>query len=67
LAQYSERFREAYRGYKETGTKEASVDVKEDVKAIDFFHGLDQGRYGAFKTSTRDKPSTRIERGTAAS
>jgi hypothetical protein len=91
LAQYSERFREAYRGYKETGTKEASVDVKEDVKAIDFFHGLDQGRYGAFKTSmlngwaakafdppktindiyqvaaTWVKPSTRIERGTAAS
>jgi len=36
---------------KEAGTKEAPVDVKEDIQAMDFFHGLDQGRYGAFKTS----------------
>jgi hypothetical protein len=36
---------------KEAGTKEAPVDVKEDIQAMDFFHVLDQGRYGVFKTS----------------
>jgi hypothetical protein len=51
LVQYSERFREVYKGYKETGTKAGPVDVKEEVQALDFFHGLDQGRYGVFKTS----------------
>jgi len=51
LAQYSERFHEVYKGYKETGTKAAPVDVKEEVQALDFFYGLDQDRYGAFKTS----------------
>jgi hypothetical protein len=52
LAQYSERFRETYRVYKETNSKEDSpVDIAEADQAMDFFHGLDQGRYGVFKTN----------------
>jgi hypothetical protein len=58
LAQYSERFRETYKGYKETGTTLAPVDIKENIQAMDFFHGLDQGRYGAFKTSMINSWST---------
>jgi hypothetical protein len=51
LAQYSERFREVYKGYKEAGTKTNLVNISESEQAMDFFHGLDSGRYGAFKTS----------------
>jgi hypothetical protein len=51
LAQYSERFRDTYRAYKATGTQSRPVDVPENEQALDFFHGLDQGRYAAFKTS----------------
>ncbi len=27
------------------------VDIEDKEQAMDFFHGLDQGRYRAFKTS----------------
>jgi hypothetical protein len=40
LAQYSERFRETYRAYKESAV---NVDVGEADQAMDFFHGLDAG------------------------
>jgi hypothetical protein len=26
------------------------MDVKEEVQVMDFFHGLDNAKYGAFKT-----------------
>jgi hypothetical protein len=58
LAQYSERFREVYKGYKETGTTENPVNTSESEQAMDFFHGLDPGRYGAFKTSMINGLST---------
>jgi hypothetical protein len=48
LAQYIERFRETYRAYKESTV---NVDVGEADQAMDFFHGLDAGRYGIFKTN----------------
>jgi hypothetical protein len=51
LAQYSERFRETYPGYKATGLQSRPVDIPEHEQALDFFHGLDQARYAAFKTS----------------
>jgi hypothetical protein len=51
LAQYSERFRDTYWGYKATGTAVCPIDVEESEQALDFFHGLDPARYGAFKTS----------------
>jgi hypothetical protein len=51
LAQYSERFREVYKGYKEAATTANPVNISESEQAMDFSHGLDSGRYGAFKTS----------------
>jgi hypothetical protein len=51
LAQYSERFRDTYRGYKATGTASKPIDVPEEEQALDFFHGLDPSRYATFKTS----------------
>jgi len=51
LAQYSARFRDTYKSYKATGTVERPVDVTEKEQVLDFFHGLDQGRYATFKTS----------------
>ena len=51
LAQYSERFHEIYKGYKNTGTEDAPISVSPKIQAMDFFHGLDNGRYGAFKTN----------------
>jgi hypothetical protein len=51
LAMYSERFHETYRSYKATATASNPVDVKDEVQAMDFFHGLDNQRYSAFKTS----------------
>jgi hypothetical protein len=51
LAQYTERFHETYKGYKNTGTVEAPIVVAPKIQALDFFHGLDPGRYGAFKTN----------------
>jgi len=58
LVLYSERFREVYNGYKEAGTTENPVNISESEQAMDFFHGLDSGRYGAFKTSMIDGWST---------
>ena len=51
LAMYSERFHETYRVYKATASTSNPVDVKDEIQAMDFFHGLDIQRYGAFKTS----------------
>jgi hypothetical protein len=51
LAQFSERFRETYRSYKNTLTATNPVNIEEKEQAMDFFHALDAGRYGAFKTS----------------
>jgi hypothetical protein len=51
LAQYSERFRETYRSYKNTAPSSHPVDIRESEQAINFFHGLDQGRYAVFKTN----------------
>jgi hypothetical protein len=51
LSLYSERFHETYRAYKATDSTSNPVVVKEEIQAMDFFHGLDNGRYGAFKTS----------------
>jgi len=35
------------------------VDVKEEVQAMDFFHGLDNAKYGAFKTSMLNRWATK--------
>jgi hypothetical protein len=51
LAQYSARFRDTYKSYKATGMVERPADVAEKEQVLDFFHGLDQGRYATFKTS----------------
>jgi hypothetical protein len=51
LAQFSERFRETYRSYKNTSTATNPVNIDEKEQAMDFFHALGAGRYGAFKTS----------------
>jgi hypothetical protein len=51
LAMYSERFHETYRAYKATASAANPVDVKDEVQAMDFFLGLDNQRYAAFKTS----------------
>jgi hypothetical protein len=51
LAQFSEQFRETYRSYKNTSTATNPVNIEEKEQAMDFFHALDTGRYGAFKTS----------------
>jgi hypothetical protein len=51
LAQYSERFRDTYHGYKATETAARPIDIEEGEQALDFFHGLYPARYGAFKTS----------------
>jgi hypothetical protein len=51
LAMYSERFHETYRAYKATASATNPVDVKDEEQAMDFFHGLDNQHYAAFKTS----------------
>jgi hypothetical protein len=51
LAMYSERFHETYRAYKATVSATNPIDVKDEVQAMDFFHGLDNQRYATFKTS----------------
>jgi hypothetical protein len=51
LEQFSEHFRDTYRGYKDTSTAMCLIDVEESEQALDFFHGLDPARYGTFKTS----------------
>jgi hypothetical protein len=51
LAQFSERFRETYRSYKNTSTATNPGNIEEKEQAMDFFHAIDTGRYGAFKTS----------------
>jgi hypothetical protein len=56
LAQYSERFREAYRAYKamEKDPIDHPIDVSEPDQAMDFFHGLDEGRYAEFKYNIKN-------------
>jgi len=51
LSQFSERFRETYRSYKNTLAATNPVSIEEKEQAMDFFHALDAGRYGAFKMS----------------
>ncbi len=51
LSQYSERFRETYWSYKNTANAATPVDIKEEEQAMDFFHGLDNGWYAAFKSN----------------
>jgi hypothetical protein len=51
LSQYSERFRETYHSYKNTANAATPVDIKEEEQAMDFFHGLDNARYAAFKSN----------------
>jgi len=41
----------SHKAYKATATEERPVDVAEQDQALDFFHGLDQGRYAQLKTS----------------
>jgi Zinc knuckle len=48
LVQYSDRFRATYRAYKENCS---NIDISEKDQAMDFFHGLDSNRYGAFKAN----------------
>jgi hypothetical protein len=50
LAQYSTCFRETYQSYKNTLTATNPVYIEEKEQAMDFFHRLDQCRYGAFNT-----------------
>jgi hypothetical protein len=56
LAQYSERFRETYRAYKATEKDpiDHTIAVSEPDKAMDFFHGLDDGRYAEFKKNVKN-------------
>jgi hypothetical protein len=49
LAQYSERFCNTLCGFEEIGTTANPVGISEKEQAMDFFHGLDQGKYRAFK------------------
>lgn len=50
--QYSERFRETYCVYNDSNlTTENIISIAEKEQAMDFFHGLDQAKYGMFKTS----------------
>ncbi len=44
LAAYSKRFRETCRAYEDTSTSGETVD--EEVQVMDFFYGLDDGKYG---------------------
>jgi hypothetical protein len=52
LSQYSERFRETYWSYKNMANAVTPEDIKEEEQAMDFFHGLDNGRYAMFKMNT---------------
>jgi hypothetical protein len=51
LAMYSKRFHETYRACKATASATDPVDVKDEVQAMKFFHGLDNQHYAAFKMS----------------
>jgi hypothetical protein len=44
--QYIEHFRETYKAYQDNGT---TKKVEEKDLEMDFFHGLDSGRYGVDK------------------
>ena len=58
LAMYSERFHEMYRAYKATASATNPVDIKDEVQAMDFFHGLDNQLYAALKTSMMNRWAT---------
>jgi hypothetical protein len=49
LAQYSERFRETYQAIQDSSINK--LPVEEADQAMDFFYGLDNAKYGVFKTS----------------
>jgi hypothetical protein len=48
LVQYSDRFRETYRSYKENCP---NLNISDKEQAMDFFHGLDNNCYESFKAS----------------
>jgi hypothetical protein len=54
LALYSERFRETYQAYKVTDGLASQIVIKEPDQAMDFFHGLDQAKYGEFKQNVQN-------------
>jgi hypothetical protein len=54
LAQYSERFRETYRAYKATEDLMNPIVIREPDQAMDFFHGLDESKYGEFKVHVKN-------------
>jgi hypothetical protein len=51
LAQFSQWFQKTYQSYRNSSSLTKGVDMDKEEQAMDFFHGLDQGRYGVFKTS----------------
>jgi len=50
LAQFRERFKETYCSYKNTLMSANPINIEEKEQATVFFHALDAGRYGTFKT-----------------
>jgi hypothetical protein len=48
LSLYSECLHKTYCVYKATDLTEKPVDIKEEVQAMDFFHGLDNAKCSAF-------------------
>jgi hypothetical protein len=59
LLLYSERCHETYQAYKATDSTSNPVDVKEEVQAMEFFHGLDNAKYGVFKMSMVNEWATK--------
>jgi hypothetical protein len=51
LAQYSKRFWETYRSYKNIPSATNLVYIEESEQAMDYLHKLEQGRYAVFKTN----------------
>jgi hypothetical protein len=51
LVHYSKQFCETHQCYKNTLSATNPVNIEEKEQAMDFFHGLHQGKYGLFKTS----------------
>jgi hypothetical protein len=69
LAQYSERFRDTYRAYKATKDPASPIMIKEPDQAMEFFHGLDESKYGEFKVHVKNgwamksmKPPTTVNK-----
>jgi hypothetical protein len=52
--QYSKRFRETYHANKVTKDPSNPVSIKEPDQGMDFFHRLDQAKYGEFKLNVQN-------------